>query len=108
MGCFVQGEKSVWIFCPPRQISVGCFVHPGKVVWDLLFTTAKNGMEAFVHGIFCPAPYKNNLKGDKQTGRPFDHLRGTVKSSWTLSTALASFECLLILFYFQKGLVSLS
>ena len=56
MGCFVQGEKSVWdllstssnqcrMFCPPRRSSVGSFVHP-----------AKNGMGAFVHGIFCPAP----------------------------------------------------
>ena len=56
MGCFVQGEKSVWdllsipsnqcgMLCPPWQNSVGSFVHP-----------AKNGMGAFVRGIFCPAP----------------------------------------------------
>ena len=48
------------IFCPPLQISVGCFVHPGEVVWDLLSTlqkNEKNGMGAFVHGIFCPAPH---------------------------------------------------
>ena len=54
--CFVQGEKSVWdllstlsnqcgMFCPPWRSSVGSFVRP-----------AKNGMGAFVHGIFCPAP----------------------------------------------------
>ena len=29
------------IFCPPCQISVGCFVHPGKVVWDRLSTLQK-------------------------------------------------------------------
>ena len=56
MGCFVQGEKSVWdllftpsnqcgMFCPPWRSSVESFVHP-----------AKKGMGAFVHGIFCPAP----------------------------------------------------
>ena len=55
MGCFVQDEKSVWdllstlsnqcgMFCPPWQSSVGSFVH-----------LAKNGIGAFVHGIFCPA-----------------------------------------------------
>ena len=61
MGCFVQGEKSVWdllstpsnqcgMFCPPWQSSVGSFVYP-----------AKNDMGAFVHGNFCPAPSLNMI-----------------------------------------------
>ena len=69
MGCFVQGEKSVQnllstpsnqcgMFCPPWRSSVGSFVH-----------SAKNGMGAFVHGIFYPAP-KNR---DKKTGREKKH-----------------------------------
>ena len=63
MGCFVQGEKSVWdllstplnqcgMFCPPWRSRVGSFVHP-----------TKNGMGAFVHGIFCPASARKGKAG---------------------------------------------
>ena len=33
------------IFCPPCQISVGCFVHLGEVVWDLSSTLQKMAWE---------------------------------------------------------------
>ena len=44
------------IFCPPHQISVGCFVHPGEVVWDLLSTLQKMAWELFSMGSFVRLP----------------------------------------------------
>ena len=56
MGCFVLGEKSVGIFCAPRQISVGCFVHPGEVVWNLLSTLQNMAWELSSMGSFVWLP----------------------------------------------------
>ena len=44
------------IFCPPRQISVGCFVHPGEVVWDLLSALQKMAWELLSMGSFVRLP----------------------------------------------------
>ena len=44
-GMFCPPHQISGMFCLPWQSSVGSFVHP-----------AKNGMGAFVHEIFCPAP----------------------------------------------------
>ena len=45
------------IFSPPRQISVGCFVHPGEVVWDLLATLQKMAWELLSMGSFVRLPF---------------------------------------------------
>ena len=44
------------MFCPSRQISVGCFVHPGEVVWDLLSTLQKMAWEFLSMGSFVWLP----------------------------------------------------
>ena len=51
------------IFCPPCQISVGCFVHPGEVVWDLLSTLQKLAWELLSMGSFVRLPFQSTAYG---------------------------------------------
>ena len=45
------------IFCPPHQLSVGCFVDPGEVVWDRLSTLQKMAWELMSMGSFVRLPF---------------------------------------------------
>ena len=72
----VQGCKIIWcllstvaklsgVFCPQWQKNVASFVHPGKKVWCLLFTLAKNawcllGLVSFVRLPLYVVPLEYN------------------------------------------------